>query len=199
MFRRPRFWFASGTLLIVVAGLAAWLVYQHHAYKHFAVHEPGMVYRSGWLDAEVFRELIEEHQLRTIVNLCEPGELTPEHWSSQRKAVEGSGARLVTLSMPMTVSLTDREIGQHLEILQDPDSYPLLVHCQHGVTRTAKFLAMYDIAFRNMTARDSLAAQPTFGRDDHNVHVRAFARDFEKRHRELYQAAVPQKLDILRE
>ena len=198
MFRRPRFWFASGTLLMVVAGSASWLVYQHHRYKHFAVHEPGMVYRSAWLDADVFTELIEEHQIRTVVNLCDPGEMGAERWSRQRQAVEGAGARLVTISMPMTVSLTDREIGQHLEILQDPDNYPLLVHCQHGVTRTAKFLAMYDIAFRNKTAGNSLAEQPKFGRDDHNVHVRAFAREFEKRHEELYQAAVPQKLDILR-
>ena len=88
MFRRLRYHLAAATfVLLVVAGLTAWLVHRHHKYKHFAVHEPGMVYRSAWLDAEVFAELIEEHQIRTIVNLCDEGELTPEHWSSQRQAV----------------------------------------------------------------------------------------------------------------
>lgn len=186
-------------VLSVAAACGAWLVHRHQKYKHFAVHEPGMVYRSAWVDADVFAELIEEYQIRTVVNLCERDEMTPEHWSGQRQAVEAAGARLVTIPMPTSVSVTERQIGQHLDVMRDPDNYPLLVHCQHGVTRTAKFLAIYDMAFRRMTADESLAAQPKFGRDDHNVHVRAFARRFQERHREVYQAAVPEKLDMLRD
>ncbi|HUG90258.1 MAG TPA: hypothetical protein VML55_05465 [Planctomycetaceae bacterium] len=200
MFPRSRGWIAAvAVLLAVSAGYAAWRVHQHHTYKHFAVHEPGMMYRSAWLDADAFTELIEEHQLRTIVNLCESDERTADQWAEQRRAVESAGARLMVIPMPTSVSVTAREIGRHLELLGDPDNYPMLVHCQHGVTRTAKFLAIYDIAFRNMTAGESLAAQPLFGRDEHNVHVRAFVRKFEKRHRALYQAAVPEKLDVLRD
>jgi protein tyrosine/serine phosphatase len=144
-------------------------------------------------------DVIDEYQIRTVVNLCDEGEMTPAHWADERRAVRAAGARVIEIPMPLSVNVTDRQIGQHLEVLQDPDNYPLLVHCQHGVTRTAKFLAIYDIAFRRMTARDSLAAQPLFGRDQHNVHVRAFARNFEKSHLRLYQAAVPAKLDVLRD
>ena len=35
--------------LAVVAGTGGWIYYQQHRFKHFAVHEPGMVYRSAWL------------------------------------------------------------------------------------------------------------------------------------------------------
>ena len=200
MFPRHRRWMAAGMLLLTaLAGFTAWRVHLHHKYKHFAVHEPGMVYRSAWLDPDTLSELIDRHQIRTIINLCDEGEMTPAHWSAERRAAAAAGARLVEIPMPLSVDVTDHHIGLHLEILQDPDSYPLLVHCQHGVTRTAKFLAIYDIAFRTMTARDSLAAQPRFGREEHNVHVRAFARNFETSHRRVYPAAVPAKLDVLRD
>ena len=51
----------------------------------------------------------------------------------------------------------------HLDIMADPDNYPMLVHCQHGVTRTSMFLTAYDVIYRHKTAEDSLAVQPTFG------------------------------------
>jgi hypothetical protein len=65
------------------------------------------------------------------------------------------------------------------------------------VTRTAKVLAMYDILFRGMTAEESIAAMPRFGRDEYPVSVRTFAKNFEQRHGQLYPQAV-RKLDILR-
>jgi protein-tyrosine phosphatase len=75
----------------------------------------------------------------------------------------------------------------------------MLVHCQHGVTRTAKFLAIYDIAFRGKTGAESLAAQPRFGREEHNVNVRAFAKNFEKQHRKIYPFASADNLKVLRQ
>jgi protein-tyrosine phosphatase len=199
MFRNRRVRLAFAATLLGAAVGGGWCVYQHHRYKHFAAHEEGMIYRSAWLGPGVLSELIEEHQLRTIVNLCRPDEMTSDHWSDQRQAVTKAGGRLLTIPMPTSIAPDDPDLEPHLALLQDPDNYPMLVHCQHGVTRTAKFLAIYDIVFRGMTAAESLAAQPLFGRDEHNVNVRAFAREFEARHRNLYESALPEDLSVLRE
>ena len=64
--------------------------------------------------------------------------------------------------------------------MENPDNYPMLVHCQHGVTRTSMFLTAYDIIRRHKTADDSLAVQPTFGHARADVHVHTFAQNFEK-------------------
>ena len=187
-----------GTMLLIAAS-AGGLAYRHHKrYKHLAVHDAGMVYRSAWLEGDVFRELIEKYQIRTVVNLCEPGELGEERCVDQRKAVRGSGARLIELPMPAsTIDPANPAVRQVVELLGNPENYPLLVHCQHGVTRTAKLLTMYDILFRGMTAEQSIAAMPRFGREAYPVSVRAFAKNFEDRHGQLYPQASG-KLDVLR-
>ena len=181
----------------VVAG--GWVYRQHHRYKHVAVHDPGMVYRSGWCEPGVMADLIEDHQIRAVVNLCEPGEMGEARWVGERAAVRGAGAKLLELPMPLTVDPADPAIAPHLDALTDADNYPLLVHCQHGVTRTAKFLAIYDIALRGMTAEETLAHQPLWGRDDHNVHVRAFVREFERAHHSLYPQISAAPLNVLRQ
>src|SRR5262245_5918560 len=185
--------------LVFIAALAGGLSFRHHKrYKHLATHEPGMVYRSAWLEPDVFREIIEEYQIRTVLNLCEPDELGAQRCIDQRAAVRGSGARLIELPMPAaTIDPADPALRPFVELLSDPQNYPLLVHCQHGVTRTAKVLVMYDILFRGMSAQQSLAAMPLFGRDAYPVTVRTFARNFEDRHAQLYPQTAG-KLDALR-
>ncbi len=109
----------------------------------------------------------------------------------------GAGAQLYELPFPQGVEADAPEIKKYVEILSNPGNYPMLVHCQHGVTRTAKVLAMYDILKKHDTADHSLGQMPLFGRDAYNVSVYAFARDFEKRHDQLYPQAAA-KLDVLR-
>jgi hypothetical protein len=197
MLTRQRIW-ALGIVLLVAAVVGG-LTYRHHKrYKHLAVHEPGMVYRSAWLEADVFREIIERYQIRTVLNLCEPDEMGARRCLDQREVVRGSGARLVELPMPAaTLDPADPAIRPFVDLLSEPQNYPLLVHCQHGVTRTAKVLTMYDILFRGKTAEQSLAAMPLFGREAYPVSVRAFAKNFEARHAQLYPQAAG-KLDVLR-
>ena len=127
MFTRRRLSILGISLLIAVAG--GGLMYRHHKrYKHLAIHDPGMVYRSAWLEPDVFREIIEKYQIRTVLNLCEPNELGEQRCLDQRAAVRGSGTRLVEMPMPAaTIDPADPAIGPFVELLGDPTNYPLLV------------------------------------------------------------------------
>lgn len=197
MFRRRRFLLSC---LVLSVAIATGLVVRHHQrYKHLAIHESGMMYRSAWLEPDAMSDVIEQYQIRTVVNLCNPGEMGEARWVGERDAVTNAGARLLEIPMPTTVDTTDPLIGEHIKILSDHNNYPMLVHCQHGVTRTSKFLTIYDVVFRDMTVKDSLAVQPLFGRDDHNVHVKAFVYAFEKQHKQLHPTASAENLKILRQ
>ncbi len=178
---KPR-WKWMGALLTVaaVAAIAGGYFYQHHKrYKHFAVHVPGKVYRSAWVDAEVFAELIPEYHVKTVVNLCYPGEMGNRN-VDQRAAVEGAGAKLIDLPFPPndTWDVNYPSVAEMERILDDPASYPIWIHCQHGRERTVKALAIYDIRERHISARDSLKQMPLFGMD-HPWHVVTFAHNYE--------------------
>lgn len=165
---------------VVIALLVAALVYrQHHRYKHFAVHEPGKVYRSAWVDSDVFAELIPRYHVKTVVNLCYPGEMGDRN-VAQHAAVEGAGAKLIDLPFPPndTWDLDYPSVAEMERILDDPANYPIWIHCQHGRERTVKALAMYDIRERHLTAKDSLQRMPLFGME-HPWHVVVFAHNYE--------------------
>lgn len=183
-----RNWLLAGFGLCAVAGGLTWYG-NRKRYNHFEVHDTGLVYRSAWLEADVFAELISRYQIRSIVNLCNPDEMGRQRCVAERSAVEGSGAVLYDVTMPNTIDPADPQVARLVEILANPNNYPLLVHCQHGVTRTAKFLAMYDILYRHLSADESLARMPVFGHGEYTVSVYAFARNFEKQHAESYPQA----------
>lgn len=197
MFRRQRTKLIAAAIVVVLIA-AGWSYRQHQRYKHFAVHDPGMVFRAAWLEPDAISELIEEHQIRTVVNLCKPGEMGDARWEAEREAVTQAGAQLVMEPLSTSIEAHDPTVAEQIEVLRDPNNYPLLVHCQHGVTRTAKFLLIYDIVFRGMSADESLQKQPLLGRDQHNVNIQAFAKDFEAKYRALYPTASADDLKILR-
>lgn len=184
-------------VVFIVAGSGFYYYRQHSRYKHVAIHDQGLVYRSAWVEADVYPELIERYQIRSVINLCDPGEMGEERWVEQRRAVERAGGQLINLPLPKTTDASDPVIAGHVAVLSNPNNYPILVHCQHGVTRTAMELAMYDILFRGMSADQSLAAMPLFGRTEHPTPIRAFARSFEALSRRNFPQTAG-KLDVLR-
>jgi hypothetical protein len=183
--------------LICAVSVGAYVYYNHQRYKHFAVHQEGMVYRSAWLEPDVLSELIEKYQFRSVVNLCAPGEMGEERWQGERDAVNGAGAKLIELPMPFVVEPGDTIVQKHIEMFSDPNNFPMLIHCQHGVTRTAKELALYDMIFQGMSCEQSLKRMPLFGREDHNVNVWGFARDFETKYASKWRVAKEHSLDVL--
>uniref|UniRef100_A0A7C4QNX8 DSP-PTPase phosphatase fused to NAD+ Kinase domain-containing protein n=1 Tax=Schlesneria paludicola TaxID=360056 RepID=A0A7C4QNX8_9PLAN len=160
--------------LAALGGLAVW---RHHRYKHFAVHEAGRVYRSAWVEADVMAELVRRYGIRTVVNLCRPGEMGPTRAVEERVAVESAGARLLELPLPDTADPHDPRLAPHIAALSNPENYPLLIHCQHGVNRTARTLAMYEVLVKQQDGEAAIRRMPGFGRP-YNPLEYEFARNF---------------------
>lgn len=174
------------TLAILLAIGVGYAYRQHVRYRNVAAHEPGILYRASWVEPDVLTDLISTHRIRTVVNLCEPGEMGEHRWSIERDTVRKAGARLLELPMPATNDPTDPALQTHLSALAEPSNFPMLVHCQSGTVRTSKFLAIYDMCFRGKSADESLETQPPFVRGDQQEEVQAFCLEVE-RHREDLQ------------
>lgn len=168
-------WLLWGGVVLSAAGVLA--VRHHHRYKHFAVHEAQRVYRAAWVEADVMAELVRKYHIRTVINLCRPGEMGPTRAVEERRAVEAAGAQLLELPLPETADPYDPQLAPHMTALRDPKNYPLLVHCQHGVNRTARLLAMYEVLIKRQDGEAAIRRMPGFGRP-YNPLEYEFARNF---------------------
>lgn len=177
-------------VLAVVASIAAGYAFRHHhRYRHVATHEAGKVYRSGWVDPALLKELIERHGIRTVINLCPPGTSGEHQWDLEREAVRQTSARLLELPMPLTVAEGREAIATHLDAIRNPDNYPMLVHCQNGVSRTSQFVALYDMTMHGLSAEEALARQEKYVQSQNGEGIQEFCRQFEQQYGPMSQSA----------
>lgn len=110
---------------------------------HFGVVETGVLYRSGQPDRLGWRVLRAEYGIRTVIDLRP--DLADEPWAvAEREFCRRSGIELV--KMPIGPErLTDAQLQRLLDVVTDPTRQPVLVHCEHGSSRTGVVVAAYRI------------------------------------------------------
>lgn len=94
----------------------------------------GEVYRSAQLSADKLREVVREHDIRTVVNLRPVRREGSEWYREETAAAHELGIEHVTLGMSQTTPRIDNIMA--LRELLDEVETPVLVHCASGVDRT---------------------------------------------------------------
>lgn len=192
--RRATSLLSAFAVVLAVGGIGYYWHKQH--YKHFDVHEANRVYRSAWMNSTAMGEVVKAHGIKAVVNLCRPGEMGPTRAAEERKAVEAAGGKLYELPLPDTTDASDERFQPHIDLLKNPDNYPLLVHCQHGVNRTSRVLAMYEVLKHGGDGESAIRKMPRYGRRDYTDGEYEFARNFTSAFRSETQTASPDKKTI---
>lgn len=149
-------WLFTLSIALIVVGLPVIIYragYAHH--KRLREVTPGVLYRSGQLTAEGFRDAVARFGIRTIVN-CQNEFPDPElpltFWL--RETVRESelcrdlGVRYLHLDPDLIdqrcdLSARPRVINEFLAIMDDPTAHPVLLHCRAGLHRTGVLVAAY--------------------------------------------------------
>jgi protein tyrosine/serine phosphatase len=119
--------------------------------KNFSVVEPNVLYRSGQMKPRHFTHVLEHYGIRTVV--C----LNPDDAPQERALAQRSGVRFVGLSMPGSGQGDPAYFHQALELIADPASRPVLVHCAAGAYRTGATVALYRMLFQGWRREDVVA------------------------------------------
>jgi hypothetical protein len=179
-----RFVLIASLLALVVA--VPWIdfraTYAHH--KRLREVAPGVLYRSGQMTADGFRDARAEIGIRCVVN-CQnelPGEdvfadplVACSFWD--RRTVRESalcrelGVKYVHIEPDLCSKRTDPDcrpvvIDQFLAVLDDPANRPVLLHCKAGLHRTGVLAAVYRMEYEGWDPLTALAELKAHGFGD---------------------------------
>ncbi len=152
-----------GALLFVVATPIIYYRISYSQAKRVRVVTPGRFYRGGQMQADALRHFIRENGIRTVINLQnESPDPAVGQGLTESQVCAQMGVRYVFLEP----DLIDRyrvpkerpaAIDHYLQILDDPDAYPVLLHCKAGLHRTGVFTAIYRMEYEGWSLREAHA------------------------------------------
>lgn len=101
----------------------------------------GKVYQSGEIALDDLREVVQRLGIRTVIDLREPVE------DVQGEAAVLSALGVRHIHLPSTQIPDDGTVSSFLDIMREPVTYPVLIHCLHGTGRSVLFSAIYRVEF----------------------------------------------------
>jgi protein tyrosine phosphatase (PTP) superfamily phosphohydrolase (DUF442 family) len=111
----------------------------------FKVHNN--LYRGAQPTAEGIQQL-KNTGIKTIINLR-----TFHSDKDEASGIEGI-KRIHLYVQPWHIE--NKEIETFLKTMQDPESTPAFIHCQHGSDRTGTFIAVYRMVLQGWTPQEAL-------------------------------------------
>ena len=143
--------------LVILAALVLALVwYQKKVRYNLVTISENKVYNSGAVPPEKLADFVSDHKIRTIVDLRDglvQTALNPET-KKQVNAEEFAADNISGLhyyNLPTDQIPQDSTVQKFLKIMDDPENYPVLIHCHHGVGRSRLFSSIYRIEYENFT------------------------------------------------
>ncbi|ESU28416.1 dual specificity protein phosphatase [Flavobacterium limnosediminis JC2902] len=147
-------------LLIVVAGVGKY-VYDMNINHNFETITEGKVYKSGVIPPDEIESYVKKYNIKSIVDLRMPGTndlvLNPEQPGElqQEKEAVAKIKGVNYYSNPSDQVPTQDKVDSFLKIMDNPDNYPVLIHCYHGTGRAEMYSALYRIEYEDADRDDA--------------------------------------------
>lgn len=121
---------------------------------------PGRVYRSGQMTADGFAEAVARFHIRTVINLQDeyPDPQIDSNYLGLSREPESTLCRRLGVRYAFVAPdlVSRRHLDQHrpeaidrfLRMMDDPNAYPVLLHCHAGLHRTGVMTAVYRMEYQ---------------------------------------------------
>jgi protein tyrosine/serine phosphatase len=127
---------------IALVATAVYLYHVHVNYRFMTITE-GKVYKSGAMPPEKLTKVVQQHQIKTVIDLRQEEE--KDAIDAEHAAMTAIGVRHVNI--PSHQAPLQATVDQYLAVMDDPDVFPVLIHCHHGVSRAVLFSALYRMEY----------------------------------------------------
>jgi protein tyrosine/serine phosphatase len=164
-------------LALVVALTSITFGYYRMRYDHakrLRVVTPGKLYRSGQLTAAGFEDALRRFQIRTVLNLQnEAPNPVLETGESEREVARRLGAKFVFIEVDLlnpweAEGKNPASLEEFYALMEDPNNFPMLIHCRAGLHRTGILTAIYREEFEGWTRDQAMRELRGHGFGDTN-------------------------------
>lgn len=171
--RRP---LAVRGIVLLIVGIAltagAFYLWRAHGTYHFAVVQPGVLYRDGLRSSSQFAATLDHVHPKTVVSLIDEDEQADP--SKPQLAAEGQlcasrGIMLDRIPVKLGGWPSSADVQRFLAIVADKANQPVLVHCAQGVRRTGMFVAAYQESVLGYDKAKAKASVVSFGHGQNTV------------------------------
>jgi protein tyrosine phosphatase (PTP) superfamily phosphohydrolase (DUF442 family) len=167
-----------GTAALLVIAAASLKLWQNHRAYHLATVQEGVLYRDGAKSESQLAAALDEVRPRTVVSLVDAAEQSDPskpQFAQESKLCYSRGIKLRRIEVRLGGWPSSENIREFLDIVNDHQNRPVLVHCAQGVRRTAFFVAAYQesvLGYDKEKAKDAIL---TFGHSDDTINdIRRF-------------------------
>ncbi len=138
---------------LIIAGREIYVVNINH---NFGAITEGKVYKSGVIPPDELEDYIKKNNIKSVVDLRFPGTgddvnnpEVPEELTAEREAIAKiKGVNYFNNGSDQVP--TQANVDSFLKIMDNPDNYPVLIHCYHGIGRAELYSALYKIEYEGM-------------------------------------------------
>ena len=160
-----------GTLIAVllVAGPVGYAIYQQSHSRHFRVVQEGILYRSGQLSLPGLKRIIYDYGIRTVITLRDastPGDPPPDLEEEEYCAAEDINYVRIPPRLwwsPDGSVPAEKGIRRFLDVMDNPENFPVLIHCFGGIHRTGAFCAVYRMEYQGWSTARAVAEMKACG------------------------------------
>jgi protein tyrosine/serine phosphatase len=141
--------------ILVILGVGKY-VYDMNINHNFETITEGKVYKSGVIPPDEIADYVKEYHIKSIIDLRFPGTgddvnnpEIPAELTAEKVAVEKiDGVNYFNNGSDQVPK--QKNLDMFFKIMDNPDNYPVLIHCYHGVGRAEMYSAIYRIEYENM-------------------------------------------------
>lgn len=179
-----------GIILVVVLVGVGKFIYDVHFNYNFEKITEGKVYKSGVIPPDQIEAYTKKYNIKSIIDLRRPGTNdlinnpeVPSELLAEKQAVEKIGGvnyyNIISSQVP-----EQKTLDSFFNVMDDPNNYPVLIHCHHGEGRAPLFGALYRIEYEDMPndeARKKTRALVKWSPFDKNNDKGKFLIEYNKR------------------
>jgi tyrosine-protein phosphatase SIW14 len=154
--------FGSLTALMLVCGPIVFAFHEQGQIRNFHVVRKGVLYRSGQLSRAGLERVIHDYGINTVITLRDamrlgdpPPDLSEEKYC---RTHDINYERISPRSWWSPDGSIPAEVGvrQFRAVMDNPDNYPVLIHCFAGIHRTGAFCAIYRMEYEGWTNAEAI-------------------------------------------